>query len=353
LAVLMPIFSITLVFWAEERAARQAAALAHVLRELGKGFEAAIAGRAVDPASVANGSAILLTSSEVGQVMSSADMPGFISLSATRDFTFEFLVGRQDSGPVEGVIVLNAVTDRGSGIIERLRNRGLHVSGQGSQNAASGDSSVVNLFLSASGASAISDTRFGFSSADFAELSPARVIRQERRVTSQTVASMDATINMNGHSIVSADEVEVTTFDTTSAVSENSGLTTEDATLQSLQVEHSEAGPSSFRSLNVAGSISAASADATGTVRAARAAALDHTTFERINVTSLLTGSNFIASSLTFTSGLAHDYSRDTWQLISSRVTNLRARISMLSQSVFSDAASVNDLTVGGGCRGC
>ena len=96
LAILMPIFSITLVFWAQERADRQAAALAHVLRELGKGYEAALVSGVIDPATVNDGSTSVLSDEEVTRVMASADMPDYISLAATRDISFEFLVGRQE-----------------------------------------------------------------------------------------------------------------------------------------------------------------------------------------------------------------------------------------------------------------
>ena len=353
LAILMPIFSITLVFWAQERADRQAAALAHVLRELGKGYEAALVSGVIDPATVNDGSASVLSDEEVTRVMASPDMPDYISLAATRDISFEFLVGRQDDGPVEGVVVLNAITQRGSLIITRLKNRGLHVTGHGSQSSVSGNSSVVDVFLADSGAAAINESRFGFSSADFAELSPSRVIRQDRRIAYQTTTVMDAALDMGGNEAVSIDGLEATTFTATVAAPDSSGLHVENATLQSLQVSQAEVGPTFADGVNATGSITAASADVVGTVRTANASALDHTTFDRINVTSLLSGPNFIASTLSFTRSGAFDYTRDSWQLISSRATNFRASVSLVVQRAFSEAAQVDAFTVGTRCRGC
>lgn len=353
LALLMPLLSLSVQSWAEACAERQANALAQILQETGKGIEASLAAGIFDKSAFGSGEVQHLAEAQLDALFAAPDMPQYLALHRLRDFDLDVLVGRQEDGPVEAVVVLSGITPRGDMIATRLSRLASLTTPPVESGASLYEETVAESFVTTAAQGLTEQNAYvAVSAAHVAGLDVTRVIRQDRQVPTSAEIDFASDLDMGGFDIAAGGAITASNATSTEITAPTIAAVAETATLDGLRAATGEADVISVTAATVSETATAARIYVAHSALAATtnvslhtnlttaAVAQDHQTAAQIGLESQLTSIGQGPS------GSAH------LEFIIG-VTHSATLPSITGEGLYADALDVSTMTTATECPGC
>lgn len=353
LAIALPALGSVAVNWAEARADNRASALAELLREAGKGIEAALAAEVFNKADFAASTVVTLNDAQITTLFGAADVAPYLNITNLRGMNFDVLIGRQGDGPVEGVVLLQSTSARGALVLERMRNTGVFTNGQAAVSDRSGTETTTQAFMTASGRVIPAGTEFvAFSTANVADLDANRVIRQDRRVVGAPTLGMSTNLNLGGFGITNTLEASAETAESTTVVAPASGLNSASASVDSIIAPGASLESVVGKSIGVSGNVVAREGYVEGLITSGDTQTAFHVDLEGLTVSEDLDAPVNIALTSALTTMSADGGGAANVSMREGVIDSLTSE-NVTGEGFYAESIQTNSITTQTGCSGC